>query len=80
MSQTEVLPYRGEVAVPARLTAAAPNRSLQWGRRLVRSAKGLTLIKGKGNGRFGARSTVPGSWRAYNRITSGADSTTAAMA
>jgi hypothetical protein len=40
---------------------------------LARSAKGLTLIKGKGNGRFGARSTVPGSWRVYNRITSGAD-------
>lgn len=40
---------------------------------LARNGKGLTLFKGKGNGRFGARSAVPGSWRAYNRIASGAD-------
>ena len=40
---------------------------------LVRGGKGLTLLKGKGDGRFGARTAVPGSWSAYNRITSGAD-------
>ncbi|KRF29390.1 FG-GAP-like repeat-containing protein [Nocardioides sp. Soil805] len=40
---------------------------------LGRSARGLTLFKGKGDGRFGARSAVPGSWGIYNRIASGAD-------
>lgn len=40
---------------------------------LARNGKGLTLFKGKGDGRFGARTAVPGSWGVYNRITSGAD-------
>jgi hypothetical protein len=40
---------------------------------LGRSARGLTLFKGKGDGRFGARSAVPGSWGSYSRIAGGAD-------
>lgn len=40
---------------------------------LARNGRGLMLFKGKGNGRFGARTAVPGSWGAYNRIAGGAD-------
>ncbi len=40
---------------------------------LARNGRGLMLFKGKGNGRFGSRTAVPGSWGVYNRITSGAD-------
>ncbi len=41
---------------------------------LARDVKGrLFMYAGNGAGRFGARTAVPGSWRRYSAVTSGAD-------